>query len=196
MADYTYKSYADQWKKAVELASDDTLTYVGAGIVREAQINAPIFIGNLRRSIAFTKPRTEGGRRMTEVGFAGGNKDAFRYAMAAEKGRRPGRMPPIDSLKPWVELKLGAGRSWKGKSGGAMYARAGSRKMKGAQREQQINSLAFLVARKIGREGSPAANGGKGFLLPAYDKFGGKIGQLYQRRLEAYLQQQGVPKPR
>lgn len=53
------------------------------------------------------------------------------YAEYALRGRRPGKMPPPEALKSWVEKVLGI-------SG-----------------DQAVRAVAFLVARKIGRRGTP-----------------------------------------
>lgn len=53
------------------------------------------------------------------------------YSSVIEQGRRPGaRQPPTKALVPWVRRKLGIGR-------------------------RQAEGVAFLVARKIGRDGIP-----------------------------------------
>lgn len=53
------------------------------------------------------------------------------YHDVVEEGRRPGKMPPVAALIPWVGSKLGI--------------------PPGPARE----SVAFLIARKIGRSGTP-----------------------------------------
>jgi hypothetical protein len=63
------------------------------------------------------------------------------YAAVIEHGRRPGgRMPPVKALVPWVRRKLGVG-------------------------DAEAQSVAFLVARKIARDGTP----GKQILSRAED---------------------------
>jgi len=57
------------------------------------------------------------------------NKGYFEFQ---EFGRKPGKQPPIESIRQWVELKL------KGNIKGNI----------------SLDSLAFLIARKIGREGT------------------------------------------
>ena len=59
--------------------------------------------------------------------------NAILYHDVREEGRRPGRMPPVAALIPWVGSKLGV--------------------PPGDERRQ----VAFLVARKIGRRGYPGA---------------------------------------
>lgn len=54
------------------------------------------------------------------------------YAVAVENGRKPGRMPPIDAIQLWVIRKGIAGRD-------------------------DSRSVAFLIARAIGRRGTKGA---------------------------------------
>ena len=70
--------------------------------------------------------------RLTETGFeiyVSGK--AVAYFDALEKGRRPSKRPPISEIKPWVILR-GLPAKWK----------------------VSADSAAFLVARKIGKEGT------------------------------------------
>jgi len=63
----------------------------------------------------------------------------LQYAEYVEKGRRPGRMPPSSALEAWVRTKVSV---------------------------ENIKSIAFLIARKIGREGTKP----QPYLLPAARK--------------------------
>lgn len=60
-----------------------------------------------------------------------------------EYGRKPGRRPPMDAILSWIKVKG--------------LPRSGSLKMKNGKLPTE-NQLAFLIARKIGREGIPAGN--------------------------------------
>lgn len=157
---------AKNMRKAVDLA----LTDVAVDITRDAIQKAPRFTGNLRRSIAFSPPYDRRGQRAVDVGMRGGDKGEFRYAMAVEYGRPPGKRPPVDALKPWVVMKWGAG-----KVGNRTGPR--SRRMKGDQREKDIASKAFILARHIGEHGTKA----QPFLIPAWQRHVHKI----QARLKA-----------
>jgi len=87
--------------------------------------------GRLKQSISVQKTK-EGGRRVgTETG----------YGLYVEFGRGPGKMPPIDVLTRWVELKL---------------------KIKG----KAAKAVAFMIARKIGKRGTKA----QPFLRPAFER--------------------------
>lgn len=55
------------------------------------------------------------------------------YAPPVERGRQPGKFPPLGPIVLWVRRKLGAGS------------------------EKEARSIAFLVARKIARKGTPGA---------------------------------------
>lgn len=59
------------------------------------------------------------------------------YWRYVEYGRRPGKMPPIDNIKDWIKVKPVIPDARTGKI-------------------PTTNQLAFLIARKIGREGIPA----------------------------------------
>ena len=66
------------------------------------------------------------------------------HSIFVEIGRRPGRMPPIAAILEWVRVKRLAFRP---------KALRGRSKRAQARREQYARTLAFLVARKIGRKG-------------------------------------------
>jgi hypothetical protein len=58
------------------------------------------------------------------------------YWKYVEYGRRPGKMPPIDAIEQWVKVKPVVPNAING-------------------RVPDTRQLAFLIARKIGREGIP-----------------------------------------
>lgn len=77
------------------------------------------------------------------------------YAPPVERGRQPGKFPPMGPILLWVRRKLGAGS------------------------EKEARSIAFLVARKIARKGTPgAAMFFKGFTKarPALERIAQKMG--------------------
>lgn len=104
---------------------------------------APKFMGELSNSI-------EGSCDMR-----GGNAEAIAsssvpYALIVDTGRKPGKMPPEEPIRRWVELKLF-------KRGGFMrkkLAAQGRKRARTGERQREINSLVYLIRRKIGREGT------------------------------------------
>lgn len=65
---------------------------------------------------------------------AGGDITGFKYIGAQIEGRRPGKFPPIDDIISWIQHK-------------------------GLQFDIAIESLAFLIARKIARFGTNIFSG-------------------------------------
>lgn len=72
--------------------------------------------GNLRRSVQKHEVSAERGVVAVDE----------RYGGAVEFGRKPGKMPPIDAIERWAQLKL------------------------------STSGLGFVIARKIGRKGTKA----------------------------------------
>lgn len=79
------------------------------------------------------------------------------YGMPVELGRRPGKQPPSSALELWVRRKLGVP-------------------------ENRVKSVAFLVARKIGRKGTTAVrmfaqavNDGRSTVNALFDRAAGRI---------------------
>lgn len=70
------------------------------------------------------------------------------YWKYVNDGRRPGKMPPIESLISWISRRNITPKAYNGKL-------------------PSINSLAFLIARKIGRDGTK----GNQFLDLTIDEF-------------------------
>ena len=67
-----------------------------------------------------------------------------KYFTVLETGRKPGKQPPSDPIRKWIEAK-------------------------GVARDISSKSLAFLIARKIGREGSLLyRKGGKSGIISEY----------------------------
>jgi hypothetical protein len=95
------------------------------------------------------------GSPVAPYGVVAVSPPADRYALVVEKGRTPGaRMPPPEALITWVRQKLGqaitAVATVTGKSGKPQRAKA-----KAADADR---SLAFVVARSIGRKGFPGVH--------------------------------------
>lgn len=66
------------------------------------------------------------------------------HGIFVEIGRRPGRMPPVSAIEEWVRVKRLAFRP---------KALRGRSKSAAKARERYVRTLAWLVARKIGRKG-------------------------------------------
>ena len=94
-----------------------------AALQAEAIILAPVNTGALRQSIT-----TEVDKRPPFASWATVGPTVA-YGRWVEYGRKPGKMPPVDALEPWVRLKL---------------------KAKNPRR------VAFAIAMKIAREGIKA----------------------------------------
>lgn len=108
-----------------------------AGHISDA---APIGVsGNLAQSFAGAFGSTMGGSSVTGSSLEeiqGRVFSSLPYAIVIDQGRAPGaRMPPPDALVPWVKRVLQVGGS-----------------------EEEVRSVAFIVARAIGRKGIKARN--------------------------------------
>jgi hypothetical protein len=98
---------------------------------------APQFLGELQSSID-GRVAMEGNNTVAAV------VSPVPYAHIQDVGRRPGKMPPEQPIRRWVELKL--------------FKRAGIKPGRGkASREsfdRQVDSLTYLVRRKIAKHGT------------------------------------------
>ena len=171
-------------KDAASKAAKVTLVEVASRMVRDSKVAAPRGVsGHLRRSISMGPVESIAGKRgagavRVQVGFmrsAEADTDSIPYGVHVIYGRRPGRKPP-----PSRELELWVRRIVKPKP--PPVSRAKSRNVRRARRllmkdrtEQLIRSVAFLIARKIGREGQPgkifmhhAFHSNKDRVLPTY----------------------------
>lgn len=135
----------------------------------------------------------------TPVGFLGGDQSAFRYAMAVEFGRKPGKRPPIAALELWVQRKIRPKVSRKGDTGRARRAlgrvnggylardkglvRAAGKALGDRRLRNEIRSIAFLIARKIGREGTRP----QPFVMPAFDRISPYLLPIYREKFNALL---------
>lgn len=96
------------------------------------------------------------------------------YAAAVEYGRGPTKKASVDgitlkdSLRAWVKRKLG-GRAMRSAS-----------VFSGMKYEDYIDSITFLIARKIHREGTKA----QPFFVPAVKKYEAKIQQIVDKYIK------------
>jgi len=114
-------------------AIERALRQSGLAVQAEAVILAPINTGALRQSITTVVDERPPFPLWVEVG------PSVNYGRYVEFGRKPGKMPPVSALEPWVRTKL---------------------------KPKNPRAVAFLIARKIAREGVAA----QPFLQPAFKK--------------------------
>lgn len=103
----------------------DILNKIGTDLVNEIkfqlQKKKKIDTGNLLNSIKYKIIQTRTGWQLIIF-------DTDGYLQYVDAGRKPGKWPPRDKIKPWVKRKLKV-------------------------EEDKIDSVSFLVARKIGEKG-------------------------------------------
>jgi len=116
----------------------------GLAIQGEAAILAPVNTGALRQSITTEVDQRPPFALWVEVG------PTVTYGRYVEFGRKPGKMPPVAALEPWVRQKL---------------------------KVSNPMAVAFLIARKIAREGIDP----QPFLAPGAKKAQPKIKQILSR---------------
>ncbi len=161
MDDYKLDWYGGKWKTAaLDKAAPKALVNVSSKITNEAKRNTPVFMGNLRRAISFWLDRP---KLTSYIGFTEGNANAFEYAMAVERGRKAGSMPPSSALELWVKRKLKVP-------------------------EKLVKGIAFVIARKIGREGTKP----RPFLLPAFDRHAPTLNEEIQRQMAKAIEEDGL----
>lgn len=84
------------------------------------------------------------------------------YAEFVERGRRPGRMPPFEPIRLWVQRKLGVGGAAEVRSNtiefaafsGRKRATKGQRAIAKGLAAENLFRVTWLVARKIGAKGT------------------------------------------
>ncbi|MCI0489384.1 MAG: hypothetical protein L0229_22555 [Blastocatellia bacterium] len=133
-----------------EARFDETMTQVVISLTErvatQAQRNAPrdtgVFAGSIQPLIEQPAPLTISGFVVSSVAYAGVIEGVDEEGNEVEFGRRPGaRFPPVGKIRLWVERKIGVDQ---------IRARAG----KTARTDEQlIDETAFLVGRKIARQG-------------------------------------------
>ncbi len=136
----------------------------GQHVEREAKLNL-----TKNRSVAFGVLRASVGHKVDPktltvvVGPALANKatasatgDPRNYGLFVELGRRPGKRPPIRALKLWVKRRIGA------------------------EEGADLDRLTFLIARKIGADGTQA----KPFLGPAVRGAEPRIAKILETELD------------
>lgn len=133
MADQTNDILIKEIEDILSLQGDSMVT----AIRDEIQNAGKIASGNLLNSVQYEV--------LTTQGIVTLNIKALSYLQWIDQGRRPGsKMPPLDSILEWVELR-------------GLRSRKDLNTPPGKDKLPQTNlSLAFVIARAIGRDGIPA----------------------------------------
>lgn len=109
-------------------------------IAKEMTISMQASLDTFEQAVAVETPVNTGTLR-NSIGtiiygeppdFSGAVATSIYYAMPVEYGRAPGKMPPVDAIKYWVIRK-------------------------GIAPADEADSVAFLIARAIGRRGTKGA---------------------------------------
>lgn len=109
-----------------------------------------------------------------DVIFSGGGDGYSDYAEFVEFGRRAGRMPPVEAITEWVRKKGIADT----------YSIKTQRQSKrDASFDNRAQNIAFAIARKIARQGTPA----KPFLFPAFEAKKGNIITNIEKELDKLI---------
>lgn len=85
-----------------------------------------------------------------------------RYALPVEFGRKPGRMPPVSAIERWVQIK-------------------------GIASGKDVRSIAYLIARAIGRRGTRAVK----MYQRGAKQAQGQIGRIWQAALDKMAKRLG-----
>jgi len=159
----------DMAKRFVELMQSD---YRLKRKVGRNYTNA-VASGTLEKSLAY-RLQIKGSSINISV-YAKGK--ASQYFLARENGRRPGKQPPVDAILEWMRLKPIKLRD---KSSGKFKKST----------EELKRQVAFLIARKIGRDGM---KGWKAFDYAyenIWDEYESKVVAAYGKDFSATLENQ------
>jgi len=138
---------AAKMKKQADDVVGAALTEMGLVMERTVKEETPLGATKLLRGSIFSEPR---GTPIREVLIA----STQIYAPIVERGRQPGKFPPIGPIELWVRRKLGVDPG-------------------------QSKGVAFVIARSIARKGTKgAAMFYKGFMRgrPVLERLANKIG--------------------
>jgi hypothetical protein len=151
---------------------------VGLEIVAEAKRNLERNGTNNRRTLSGSG-KVQKDKNGVDAGFFSKDSEAG-YAAAVEYGRGPSKKRSPDgitlatSLKDWVRRKLGFKHSKDAKK---------SAKSAGMNMEEYIESVAYLIARKIHIKGTKA----QPFFNPAVKKFEEKVSNIVSEYVDKSL---------
>lgn len=111
----------------------------------------------LRQSVDY-EVRNLGTQMQFKLGWTG---DANEYASAADTGRRPGKQPPLEPIMKWIAAKgiaLPDESALRKRVRKSLKSKTIKKGLKQRSVEQRSRSLAYLIARKIGKEGTKPSN--------------------------------------
>ena len=118
----------DEADMKARMSINEGLRAIGKVIVPTLKAHTPVgATGHLRSKTVF-QLLTIGDDQELQVRQGARTTGGTFYGRFVRGGRRPGRRPPIEALIPWVQKKLGVPAS-------------------------RVRSVAFLIARKIGKKG-------------------------------------------
>lgn len=157
------------------------LQSVGLEIVAEAKLNLQRNGTNNRRTLS-NSGKVQKDKDGVDAGFFSSDSKTG-YAAAVEYGRGPTKQASPDgitlatSLKDWVRRKLGGGFK------GSKNAMKSAAVFAGMSTEKYIESVAYLIARKIHRKGTKA----QPFFNPAVKKFEDKVSDIVSKYVDNSL---------
>ena len=130
----------------------------GERVMMMSKQEAPVGVdGVLRASGHVEVPKREGSRLTVRLGYGGAAKS---YANVIHEGRKPGsRPPPSQALVPWVKKKLFVP-------------------------EAEAASVAFVVARSIGKKGTKPTKFLERPFMAAVPGMAGRMAERIRRSLE------------
>jgi hypothetical protein len=169
-------------KAMVGKAGDAALQSVGLEIVAEAKMNLDRNGTNAFRTLSASGKVQKDKDGGIDAGFFSAEGEQG-YAAAVEYGRGPTKKASVDgitlktSLKAWIQRKL------TNPTGGANAMDSAAVFMK-KSREEVIDTVAFLIARKIHRKGTKA----QPFFVPAVEKFADKIQDIVDKIIKKEIQ--------
>jgi len=146
-----------QYDKIADKHLKDAIEGSLKGIQGFTRVNMPVFRGQARNSID-TETKSLGG--VVEGRVFSNIQRPYPYPLVIEFGRRPGKMPPPSALRRWVELVI-------------------------KPPSKDVNGIAYLVARAIGRRGIK----GKEPLKKAVESSKTRIGMLFREALDRIAQE-------
>lgn len=154
--------------------------------------------GSFVQSIEASEPQVDS----TGVSIlVGARPPENRKSAVIEDGRMAGRrMPPREEIEGWVRRKLGA--RLRARTRGARvkilaqrvddrsYVTSGVQGVSGADFDREVKSVAFLVQRKIGREGTPGIHPFRTARLALLD--GNRASLIVTETVSRFLRNAGV----